>query len=116
MPIIKSAIKKARQDIKARKRNQAVRLSFRDAVKDVKKLASAGDPKKTGEALKKAYSEIDKAAKRKVLHKNAANRRKSRLAAFIKNAQTAKKVEKPEKAKKEKSAKENKPAKEEAKS
>lgn len=109
MPIIKSAIKKARKDVKARKRNQSVRDSFRAAVKNVKKISATGDVKKTQEALKKAYSEIDKAAKRKVIHKNAASRRKSRLVAFTKKPQVAKKADKPVK-------KAKKPVKKESKS
>lgn len=94
MPIIKSAIKKQRQDIKARKHNREIRDAYKDATKNVKKLVDTGDIKKATEALKEAYSKIDKATKRNVLHKNNAARRKSRLAAIVKNQKVAKNAKK----------------------
>lgn len=57
---------------------------MKDNVKEIKKLKSAG---KTEEALKlisQAYKAIDKAAKRGVIKKNTASRKKSRLAKFLK--------------------------------
>ena len=83
MPVIKSAIKKDRQDKKARAHNRVISDEYKKAAKAVRKLAQAGDVKKATEALKKAYSTIDKAAKKNVLHKNNAARRKSRLAALL---------------------------------
>lgn len=94
MPITKSAIKKARQDVKARKHNRAIRVDYKEAAKEVRKQVLVGDVKKAQEALKKAYSEIDKAAKRNIIHKNNASRRKSRLTQLIvkiKDAKPAKK-------------------------
>lgn len=102
MPIIKSAIKKARQDERSRKHNRAIRDEYKIASKKVRKLAESGDIKKATEALKEAYSKIDKAAKRNVIHKNNASRRKSRLAAVFSKTKT----DKPTKV-----AKEKKPAK-----
>jgi len=99
MPIIKSAIKKARQDEKARKHNRGIRDEYKEAAKKVRKLALAGESKKAQEELKTAYSKIDRAAKRNIIHKNAASRRKSRLSAFIKKSSETKKAE-PKKASK----------------
>jgi small subunit ribosomal protein S20 len=90
MPVIKSAIKKARQDVKARQHNRGLRDAYKVAVKNVRKLAEAGDTKKAQEALKEAYSKIDIAAKKNVLHKNNAARRKSRLASLLKKDKPAK--------------------------
>lgn len=84
MPVIKSAIKKDRQDKKAREHNRAIIDSYKIASKKVRKFASAGELKKAQEALKEAYSKIDVAAKKNVLHKNNASRRKARLAALLK--------------------------------
>lgn len=84
MPVIKSAIKKARQDVKARAHNRVIRDAYKNAAKNVRKLVEAGDTKKAQEALKEAYSKIDIAAKKNVVHKNNAARRKSRLAALLK--------------------------------
>lgn len=83
MPVTSSAIKKAKQDTVARERNRVVRDDYKKASKEVRKLVLAGDIKKAKEALASAYSKIDKAAKKKVIHKNNASRRKSRLAALF---------------------------------
>ena len=85
MPIIKSA-KNALRGSKRKKvyndrRNKAMKL----AVKDVKKniVAKSGDLKLK---LNEAYQAIDKAAKRGVIKKNTAARKKSRLVKLIKKA------------------------------
>lgn len=90
MPVIKSAIKKARQDRVARERNRVVRFEYKAAAKKVRKLIKLGDFKKAAEALKEAYSKIDKAAKKNVIHKNNAARRKSRLARLFPKKATKK--------------------------
>lgn len=80
MPIIKSA-KKALRGSKAKKvfndrRAKAMKL----AIKGVKKLTGSEAQKE----LAKAYQAIDKAAKRGIIKKNTAARKKSRLAKSIK--------------------------------
>ncbi len=72
MPILKSAIKKLKQDKKRTMVNKVYRESLRQAVKQARK-------EKTAKAVKLAYSALDKAAKQKVIHKNKAARLKSRL-------------------------------------
>lgn len=84
MPVIKSAIKKAKQDISAREHNRVLRDSLKDATKKVRKFAKQGDAKKATEALKEAYSKIDIAAKKHIIHKNNAARRKARLSNLTK--------------------------------
>jgi small subunit ribosomal protein S20 len=72
LPNIRSAKKWARASEKRRKRN----LSVKAALKTVFKKAVAG-----GDAdAKTAVSLHDKAAARGIIHKNKANRKKSRLA------------------------------------
>lgn len=83
MPVIKSAIKKAKQDEKARELNRGLKDEFRKASKEVRKLIFSGNIKEAQKALDLAYSKLDKAAKRNVIHKNNASRRKSRLAALL---------------------------------
>lgn len=73
MPIIKSAQKKLRKDVKRTKRNLYYKEAIKKATKNVKK--KAGDKS----LLTKAYSIIDKAAKERVIHKNKAARLKSRI-------------------------------------
>jgi small subunit ribosomal protein S20 len=96
MPIIKSAIKKAKQDIHAREHNRGVRDEYKEASKKVRKFAESGDIKKATEALKEAYSKIDRAAKRNVIHKNNAARRKARLANLFKKPEEKKTIKKEE--------------------
>ena len=73
MPIIKSAKKKLRQDLKRTKQNQKIENLLKTAIKQVKKL-------KTKDALQKAQSIIDKAAKKNIIHKNKAARIKAGIA------------------------------------
>jgi len=78
MPVIKSAEKQRRKSIKARERNRAVKSDFRDKVKSVTKGLESGN-KNLEVKASQAISAIDKAAKRGIIHKKTADRRKSRL-------------------------------------
>ncbi len=80
MPNTKSAIKAMHQSRRRQKRNVRVKDNFKSAVKDVKKLILAGKKSEAMEAMKKAMSTLDKAAKTNVIHKNKSSRLKSRLA------------------------------------
>jgi small subunit ribosomal protein S20 len=84
MPVTTSAIKKSKQDKKARERNRVIRDDYKKAVKAYRGFIKEGNTKKAGKALSVAFSKIDIAAKRNILHKNNAARRKSRLAALTK--------------------------------
>jgi len=86
MPIIKSAQKALRGSKKKRVFNDRRRRAMREAVKDVKKLVVAKNPTEAQKKLSVAYQAIDKAAKRGVIKKNTANRKKSRLVKLIKKA------------------------------
>ena len=76
----KSAAKAMRQAITRHAHNLKVKDKFKTAVKDVKKFIAAGKKSEAMEALKAAMSALDKAAKKHVLKKGAASRKKSRLA------------------------------------
>ncbi len=89
MPIIKSAKKALRVSNRRHAINLRVKRAYKEAVRDVRRLvsekpANAESAEKFAETLKKtstkAYSELDKAAKKGVIHKNKASRLKSRLA------------------------------------
>lgn len=73
MPIIKSAKKKLRQDKKKRKVNARAKAQYKKEVKKTKRVGHTG-------SSKSAYSKIDKAVKRGVLHKRKAARLKSQVA------------------------------------
>jgi small subunit ribosomal protein S20 len=85
MPIIKSAKKRVKTANKAAIRNAKTKRSFRTALKDFR-LSLAGGEKKLGTAHAKAQSEIDKAVKKGILHKNKAARQKAQLAKAAKAA------------------------------
>jgi small subunit ribosomal protein S20 len=82
MPIIKSAIKRNRQNEKRRLRNRAVRERMKSLIKNMLKTAKS-DPKKASEFLPKVYSSIDTACKKNLIHKNNAARKKRRVALAI---------------------------------
>lgn len=77
MPILKSAIKKLKQDKKRALVNRAYREKYRLAVKNVRS-------KPTPKTLQTVYQALDRAAKVRVIHKNKASRLKSRLSLLLK--------------------------------
>lgn len=79
MPIIKSAKKAARQAVKRTAQNQQIKKFIKAALKAFK-----AEP--TPENLSKAQSEYDKAAKKGLLKKNTASRRKANLVKIAKAA------------------------------
>jgi len=80
MPRRRTSVKKTRADNKKHLRNFKVKQQLKKTIKKFQQLTSA---KKLDEAkilLQKAFSELDKAAKKQVIHSATANRKKSRLA------------------------------------
>ncbi len=75
----KSAAKRARQTKRRTLVNSRVTTQVKNTKRKLRDLVKAGDKTAAAEAYKVAVSAIDKAAKRGVVHKNAANRNKSRL-------------------------------------
>lgn len=69
----------------ARKRVYNIRTKdkFKAAVKTVKQSVEAKNADEALKALTAAYAALDKAAKKNVIHKNTANRKKSRMAKAI---------------------------------
>ena len=84
MANIRSQIKRNRTNEKRRQRNRAVKSELRTRIKTA--VTSAGDEEHGDEALRTALRKIDKAASKGVIHKNAAARRKSRLARAVARA------------------------------
>ncbi len=80
MPNIKSAIKRVLVNDKNRAHNATVKSAMRTTVKNAE-VALAGDNAEAAkEALLLASKKLDKAASKGLIHKNAAARKKSRLA------------------------------------
>jgi small subunit ribosomal protein S20 len=70
----KSAAKRARQSVKRSLHNRGVRTRLRTLQKRAR-VPAASDPQQ----IRTLISALDKAAKRNIIHRNAANRRKARL-------------------------------------
>lgn len=79
MPIIKSAIKRAKQTVVRRERNVATKRALKEAVKAFQATPTAA-------TLSAAQSAIDTAVKKNVLNKNTASRRKALLSKNAKDA------------------------------
>jgi small subunit ribosomal protein S20 len=78
------ARKRARQSSKTREHNVSLRSTLRTAIKKVRKAIGAGDKAAAQAVFKDSQSVIDSIADKKIMHKNAAARHKSRLSAAIK--------------------------------
>ena len=86
MPIIKSAKKRVKVANKAAIRNSKTKRSLKEAVKSFTKIVATNDSKKSLKALDQVQSELDKAAKKGVIHKNKAARKKAQAARNAKKA------------------------------
>jgi small subunit ribosomal protein S20 len=84
MPIIKSAKKRVKIAEKATIRNVKTKRSMREAIKEFAKALQGGNANEIAKAERAAFSAIDQAAKKAVIHKNKAARQKSRLASQAK--------------------------------
>jgi len=85
MANIASARKRARQAVQRNLHNSSLRSRLRTAIKSVRKAILAGDKDAAKRTLQSAQGVIDRIADKKIVHKNAASRYKSRLAAAIKS-------------------------------
>ncbi len=84
MPTTRSAKKRLRQNIKRRLHNRAIKSGIKTYAKRVLQALAAKDIAKAETEYREFASRIDRAATHRVLHPNAAARRKSRLQAKIK--------------------------------
>jgi len=71
---------------RANTRNTRTRRSLREALKAFNKAVESGKSVEISKAQNAAFSIIDTAAKKAVIHKNKAARQKARLAAAAKKA------------------------------
>ena len=76
-----SALKAHRQSLKNRERNRQYRSRLRNALRSIRTALDGNNLKGAKEALKQTISLVDKMASKGVIHRNAAGRYKSRLAA-----------------------------------
>jgi len=86
MPIKNAAKKYTRVTARKTEKNRKIKGQFRSAIKITRESLVKDDVKKAKEYLKKSIKALDKAAQKKVLHKNTAARMKSRLNKEVKTA------------------------------
>ena len=79
----KSAAKRARQTAQRTFRNKSVLTGLKSQQKKLQAAVASGDSAKAQGELSLLASRLDKAAKRGVVHKNLADRRKSRAAKAV---------------------------------
>ena len=78
-----SALKQWKQSEIRRARNHSVKAELRTQVKKVQTAVDKKDAAIAKTSLQEAYSLIDRAVSKGVLHKNTAGRHKSRLSARV---------------------------------
>lgn len=83
MPITKSAKKALHGSLRKKAVNDRRKKTMKEEIKKVEKM-SLSDKKEAKKMLSVAYSAIDKAAKRGVINKNTASRKKARLSKITK--------------------------------
>ena len=101
MPIIKSAIKRAKQTKVRTARNKHYSSNMKSMIKLVLDYVKKGEADKATKILPKVVSSIDTCAKKNIIHKSNAAHKKSRIQRELSNiGKRAEKVEKPAKAEK----------------
>jgi len=83
MPITKSAKKALRQNIRRKKRNLTYKNKIKDLLKKVKVLIKEKKIKEAKELLPQIYKTLDKSAKKGVIKKNTASRKKGRITKMV---------------------------------
>ena len=83
MPNIASAKKRLRQNIATRERNRSRRSFVRNRCKNVMKAVQAGNVEDADRLFREAVKALDQASSKRIVHKNAVARKKSRLSAMI---------------------------------
>jgi small subunit ribosomal protein S20 len=78
MPNNAAAEKRMRQEQKRRLHNRSIKSLVRTQITKARNAIAVGD-ENSEEAVRQAVSELDRAAKKGVIHRNNAARRKSRL-------------------------------------
>jgi len=84
MPNIQSAKKRLKQSLVRRDRNRAAKHSIRTEYKKVIVAVEAGNAEQAETELRAVAKKVDQAAAKKIIHRNAAARVKSRLSAKVK--------------------------------
>lgn len=79
MPRRRTSRKKIRVDKKRHLHNLKIRQALKKTLKKFSSLVSAKNIEEAKKFIKQVFSQLDKAAKKKIIHPNTASRKKSRL-------------------------------------
>ncbi|HPB42177.1 MAG TPA: 30S ribosomal protein S20 [Sphaerochaeta sp.] len=79
MSINRSAEKRERQNRKRRLRNRSTKSTMKTAIRKFNEAVASGDVESASAMLATSLKLIDSTASKGVIHKNTANRKKSRL-------------------------------------
>lgn len=90
MPIIKSAKKALRQNLRRKKQNLRRKSRLKNAIKNYQKLLQAGKLEEAKKRLSEVYKLADKTAKMKTIKKGKADRIKSRLSQLLVKTKSSK--------------------------
>lgn len=83
MPNIKSSIRSVKTDAERRAKSAPIKAALRNAARKVEALAANGAKEDAQATMAAATGLLDKAARKGIIHKNVAARKKSRLAKKI---------------------------------
>jgi len=79
MPRRRTSLKRKRADKIRRLRNLKIKQQLKKTVKKFQALLSAKNLDEAKKVLREVFSQLDKAAKKRIIHPATANRKKSRL-------------------------------------
>lgn len=80
MPNIKSAIKRQETEQRDRTRNKAIKTELATALKKYNALIAGGEKEAAEKALPQTFAILDEMVTKGIIHKNKADRQKSKLA------------------------------------
>jgi len=83
MPITQSAKKAIRGSLRKKAFNDSRKRAMKEIIKKIEKLSKT-DKQEALKMLSSAFATIDKAAKKNVIKKNNASRKKARLSRLVK--------------------------------
>ena len=83
MPIIKSAIQRSRQNEARRIRRQPFKTQLKTATRKFMDLIAEGKKDEATKLLPRVFKAIDTAAKKHIVHRNTADRQKSKFSRLV---------------------------------
>ena len=79
MPRRRTSLKRNRQNQKKHLRNLKVKIQLKKTLKSLQELLNTKNLEEAKKVISKVFSQLDKAAKKNIIHPKTASRKKSRL-------------------------------------